>query len=51
MKDIKANDQDKKRELPVHVISEVNEYTRIKTQARPRVGLPGKPIAEITKLG
>ena len=35
----------------MQVIVGVNEYTKIKTQKRPRVGLPGEPIAEITKLG
>ena len=47
LKDIKINDHDKKRELPVHVTLVVNDYTRIKTQ----VGLPGEPITELTKLG
>ena len=51
LKDIKINDHDKKRELPVHVMLGVNDYTRIKAQERQRVGLPGKPIAELTKLG
>ena len=51
LKDIKINDHDKKRELPVHVILGVNNYTRIETRERPRVGLPGEPIAELTKLG
>ena len=51
LKDTKINDHDKKLELPVHVISGVNDYTRIKTQERLRVGLPGEPIAELTKLG
>ena len=51
LKNIKINDHDKKLELPVHVILRVNDYTRIKTQERPRVGLPGEPIAELTKLG
>ena len=51
LKDIKINDHDKKLEVPVHVILEVNVYTRIKTQQRPRVGLPGEPIAELTKFG
>ena len=36
---------------PVHVILGVNDYTRIKTKERPRVGLPGESIAELTKLG
>ena len=51
LKDIKMNDDDKKLELPVHVILGVNDYTRIKTQKRPRLGLPVEPIAELTKLG
>ena len=51
LKDIKINDHDKKLELPVHVILGVNDYTRIKTQEKPRVGLPGEPLAELTKLG
>ena len=51
LKDIKINDRDKKRELHVHVILGVNDYTRIKTQERPKVGLPGEPMAELTKLG
>ena len=41
----------KKPVLPVHVILGVNNYTRIKTQERLRVGLPGEPIGELTKLG
>ena len=50
LKDIKINGHDKKLELPVHVILELNDYTRIKTQERPIVVLPGEPIAELTKL-
>ena len=38
-------------ELLVHVILGVNDYTRIKTQKRPRVGLLGELVAELTKLG
>ena len=48
MKDIKINGHDKKRELSVHVISEVNSYTRIKTKLRPRVGIPGELIGSVT---
>ena len=51
LKDIKINNHDKKRELPIHVILGMNDYTKIKTKERPRVGLPGEPIAELTKLG
>ena len=51
LKDIKENDHDTKLELPVHVILGASNYTRIRTQERPRVGLPGEPIVELTKLG
>ena len=51
LKDIKINVDNKKLELPVHVLFGVNDYTRIKTQERPRVGLPGDSIAELTKVG
>ena len=44
------NDHDKKRELFVHVIVGVNDYTRIKTQERQRVVVSWEPVAEITKL-
>ena len=40
----------KKRELPLHVMLRVNDYTRIKTQDRSRVGPTGEPIAKLTKL-
>ena len=50
LKDNKINDHDKKFELPVHVILRVNDYTNIKTQERPRVWLPGEPIADLSKL-
>ena len=50
-KNITINNHDKKREPPVHVILGVNDYTRIKKQEIPRLGLPGEQIAELTKLG
>ena len=50
LKDIKINDYDEKRELLVRVILGVNDYTRIKTQKRPRLGLSGELIAELTRL-
>ena len=51
LKDIKINDHDRKPELPIHVILGVKDYIKIKTQQNPRVGLPGEPITELTKLG
>ena len=51
MKDLTINDTDTKKELPVHVLLEAGDYTKIKTQEMARVGQPGEPIAELTKLG
>ena len=51
LKDIQINDHDPKSELPVQVILSISDYTKIKTQERPRVGLPGESIAELTKFG
>ena len=51
LKDIIINDTDTKKELPVHVILGAGDYTKMKTQERARVGQPGEPIAELTKLG
>ena len=45
------NDHEPTSELPVHVILGISDYTKIKTQERPRVGLPEEPIAELTKFG
>ena len=47
LKDLEVNDSDPKAVLPVHVILGVNDYTKIKTQERPRVGLEGEPVAEL----
>ena len=51
LKDIIINDTGTKKELPVHVILGAGHYSKIKTQERARVGQPGEPIAELTKLG
>ena len=51
LKDLEINDNDPKTVLPVHIIIGVNNYTKIKTQGRSRVGLKGEPVAELTKLG
>ena len=51
LRDITLNDYDSKSQLPIHVVLGVNEYTKIKTPERARIGLPGEPIAELTKLG
>ena len=50
LKDLQVDDHDPKCELPVHVILDISDYSKIKTQKQPRVGLPVEPIAELTKL-
>ena len=45
------NGNDLKAVIPVHIILGVNNYTKIKTQERPRVRPEGEPVAELTKLG
>ena len=45
------DDTDVKKELPVHLILGTSEYAQIKTETTPKIGKPGKPIAELTRLG
>ena len=51
LSDIIITDHDTKKDLPVHGILGAGDYTKIKTQERTRVGQPGEPIAEVTRLG
>ena len=44
-------DWDPKLHLPVHLMLGASEHAVIKTSVWPRVGLPGEPVAEKTKLG
>ena len=44
-------DKGDKNELPVHMILGASTYSRIKTPTKPRIGKPGDPIAELTKVG
>ena len=41
-------DNDTKSELPIHMILGASEYSRIKTNEKPKVGHPGEPVAERT---
>ena len=45
------DDEDNKPELPIHLILGAGEYSRIKTDTKPRIGKAGEPIAELTTLG
>ena len=51
LKGVKMNDNDVKDLLPVHVILGSEEYAKIKTQTKPRIGSEKAPIAELTKFG
>ena len=51
LKGEEMTDYDPKPYLPVHLILGASDYAAIKTSERPRVGLPGEPVAEKTKLG
>lgn len=44
-------EDDVKAQLPIHVVLSSGDFSRIKTDAKPRVGRDGEPIAELTKLG
>ena len=51
LKDLQIHDHDPKSELPVHAILGISDYTKIKTQKRPRLGRTKEPVAELTKFG
>jgi hypothetical protein len=48
---VKMHDNDKKPELPVHLILGASEYARIKTETKPKLGHPNEPVAELTRFG
>ena len=48
---IKMNENQAKEILPIHVISEASDLTKINTQERSLIGQIGDPVAELTKLG
>ena len=51
VKGVTMDDTDVKKELPVHLILGTSEYAQIKTETTPKIGKPGEPIAELTRLG
>lgn len=51
LRNLKFYDHDSKEELPVHLILGVDAYCRLKERKEPKIGEPGQPIAELTKLG
>ena len=48
---VTMDDEDTKPERPIHLILGASEYSRIKTQTKPKIGKAGEPIAELTTLG
>ena len=51
LKGVTMEDQDRKAELPVHMILGANLYSRIKMEEAPRIGNNGDPVAELTRFG
>ena len=45
------DDNDQKKELPVHVTLGAPDYSRIKKMTKPRISQPGETVAEQTQLG
>jgi len=51
LKRVVMEDNDRKSELPINLVLGAGEYSRIKTETKPRLGKPSEPIAELTTLG
>ena len=48
---MKIEDNDTRPQIPIHVVLGASEYATIKTSTTQRVGKPGQPVAEKTRLG
>ena len=51
LKGVKIEDNDTRPQIPIHVVSGASVYATIKTSIAQRVGKPGQPVAEKTRLG
>lgn len=51
LKGAEMTNRDSKPHLQVHVMLGLSDYAAMKTSEWPRVGLPGEPVADKTKLG
>ncbi|XP_068703885.1 uncharacterized protein [Montipora foliosa] len=51
LKGVRMEDVDDKAKLPVHLILGANEFAKIRTGERLRVGRRGDPVAEYTRFG
>ena len=48
LKGVRMDDDDEKERLPVHIILGANDFAKIRTGERLRVGHRGDPVAELT---
>lgn len=51
LKGVRMDDDDTKKMLPVHIILGANDFAKIRTGERLRVGRRGDPVAEFTRFG
>ena len=51
LKGVRMDDDDTKKMLPVHMILGANDFAKIRTGERLRVGRRGDPVAEFTRFG
>lgn len=51
LKEVKMNETETEKSLPIHVALESGEYARVKSKERPRVRNEEEPIADYAKLG
>ena len=51
LKGVEMDDKDERDQLPVHLILGANDFAKIRTSVRMRVGRRGEPVAEFTRFG
>ena len=51
LREVSMDDNDTKPELPISMILGASDYSKIKTNTEPKLGEPGEPVGELTKLG
>ena len=51
LRGVSMDDDDEKDQLPVHIILGANDFAKIRTGERLRVGRRGEPVAEFTRFG
>ena len=51
LKEVEMDDKNQKKQLPIHLISGVSDYTKIKSDCKRRKGILIEPVDEFTNLG